>query len=167
MNDLCYDFGLDLETLSAFLTVTNGFIAGSAALQSYIVSEMPYKTKTWSPNDIDIWIPVPGLLTRSDLSTHYDADDDVAKMDASLRHLVTHFMKARLGYTKTLIDASTRNCQLDYIETCEMNPFIAHVLTFENADGKIGHWSPSKSLDSIASSGVCQLALAGMMGKRR
>ena len=57
---------IPLDQLTSFLKLTNGFIGGSAALYGYM-KEKDLMIKKWQPNDIDIWIPVPGYSIEQNI----------------------------------------------------------------------------------------------------
>lgn len=61
MKSVIESFGIPYNSLTGLLTTFDGCIAGSSALYGYL-SET--ETPSWQPNDMDIWIKVPGLSTE-------------------------------------------------------------------------------------------------------
>ena len=53
MESILASFHLDIRTFSELLKATGGVVAGSAAAAAYVTGT-PY---TFTPNDIDIWVP--------------------------------------------------------------------------------------------------------------
>lgn len=54
MDTLFNQFKLDKNIITSLLDVTNGYIAGSATLYSYMINQG--ETLNWRPSDLDIWI---------------------------------------------------------------------------------------------------------------
>jgi hypothetical protein len=75
MQSCLEQYGISSDTLSEFAKNTNACIAGSAALHSYI-NNVLNTPPSWTPNDIDFWVPIPDLnksksVLSNDSYDHY------------------------------------------------------------------------------------------------
>lgn len=99
MQSVIESFGIPYNSLSGLLSTFDGCIAGSSALYGYL-----YETEnpSWKPNDMDIWIKVPGLTKEQCRDGARDVRGVIPEevLEAmSIKRVVKSFM-ARNGYKK-------------------------------------------------------------------
>lgn len=105
MQKLIETLDIPYPNFVGFLQTMNGFVAGSAALCTYMEDGNTDSPPTWQPNDVDIWIPVPKLslafnqsLRKNDL-----VYDNIIHTSNSIRSVIRLFFE-RYGYHDIQID---------------------------------------------------------------
>lgn len=164
------------ESFGAFLTLMNGFIAGSSTLYAYL--DMVYEARgpgckllDWTPGDLDVWIPIPGLSTEL---IHEERDskylgiiESPARTPASktIARIAELFMEDH-GWKRDY--SVLRNNTADYLAFRESSPYIFRVFPFIKNKRKIqviftADVSPAAILDTFDLSG-CKVAWSPTLG---
>lgn len=121
------------ESLFAFLNITKGFIAGSAALHAFL--DETYD-ESWTPGDMDIWIPVPGMTKDKILQAreiHASGYLDPTRTPAifTLTDMAVHFMKDH-GWKRTHDYEFTKH-YMAFRDSC---PYILRIFCFTSEKSK-------------------------------
>lgn len=129
----CFDFCE--ESLSTFLKMTHGFIAGSAALHAYLDERFAERGPEcelldWTPGDMDIWIPVPSMtkekiLEARDIHERGELDPTRTPAIFTLTDFAVHFMKDH-GWERT-IDHEFHKHYMAFRDSC---PYIMRIFHF-------------------------------------
>lgn len=160
MQHVIEEFGFDFVDFRTFLVLMKGHVAGSAALYAFLsrFERNPFGATpcmgteiTRTPNDIDVWIPVPSL-NKGDCQAirNGDFEDgrfDLLKVSACIRSLVRGFMNAQgfeekrvnitvdeddlNGMTMKQRRAEVARRQATYLNDTRMSDLIHRIMYFE------------------------------------
>ncbi len=97
MEALFKNFDIPYHAITGLLQVFDGCIAGSSVLHSYLSQT---EELSWEPNDIDIWIPIPGLTKlqcKDRLHDYNDEDRVMIRNLQSMKHVIDNVLD-RYGF---------------------------------------------------------------------
>jgi hypothetical protein len=158
-------FGFCPESLGAFLKLMNGFIAGSAPLHAYLGLD----AFDWMPNDLDIWIPVPGvtkelILDGREHHSKYNIESLTRTPAINAILDIAKLFMEKHGWKR---DYHTVGLE-DYLAFRDSNPEILRIYPFFKNKHKIqviftADVAPAAILDTFDLSG-CKVAWSPALG---